>query len=74
MSESGAGETKVDGKAHEEGDEICRRNSLYLLPSGEPVCHLRHQVSPDRKSLYIGEAEESMGARRFSLEVRSPDT
>ena len=24
MSESGAGETKVDGKAHEEGDEICR--------------------------------------------------
>ena len=25
MSESGAGETKVDGKAHEEGDEICRR-------------------------------------------------
>ena len=22
---SGAGETKVDGKAHEEGDEICRR-------------------------------------------------
>ena len=53
---------------------LCHRNSLYLLPSGEPVCHLRHQVSPDRKSLYVGEAEESMGARRFSPEVRSPDT
>ena len=25
MSESGAGETKVDGKAHEEGDEVRRR-------------------------------------------------
>ena len=53
---------------------LCHRNSLYLLPSGEPVCHLRHQVSPDRKSLYVGEAEESMGARRFSPEVRSHDT
>ena len=53
---------------------LCHRNSLYLLPSGEPVCHLRHQVSPDRKSLYVGKAEESMGARRFSPEVWSPDT
>ena len=52
----------------------CHRNPLYFLPSGEPVGHLRHQVSPDRQSLFVGEAEESMGARRFSPEVRSPDT
>jgi len=31
-------------------------------------------VSLDRQSLFVGEAEESMGARRFSPEVRSPDT
>ena len=52
----------------------CHRNPLYFLPSGEPVCHLRHQVSPDRQSLFVGKAEESMGTRRFSPEVRSPDT
>ena len=28
MSVSGAGETKVDGKAHEEGDEVRRRGGL----------------------------------------------
>ena len=28
MSVSGAGETKVDGKAHEEGAEICRRGGM----------------------------------------------
>ena len=34
MSESGAGETKVDGKAHEEGDEICRTMKHVVLYRG----------------------------------------
>ena len=31
MSERGAGKTKVDAKAHEEGDEICRNSDLAEL-------------------------------------------
>ena len=39
MSVSGAGETKVDGKAHKEGDEV-RRIILLMLRSNYAFCKL----------------------------------